>query len=41
MCVCVCVCVCVRRCVTTFRGVVDKAQAELKTATGKLSCSVE
>ena len=29
--------VCVGRCVSTFRGVVDRTQAELKTAAGKLS----
>jgi hypothetical protein len=33
--------VCVRRCVSTFRGVVFRTQAEFKTATGKLSCSVD
>ena len=35
------VCVCVRRCVCAFRGVVDRTQAELKTARGRLSCSVD
>ena len=35
------VCVCVRRCVSTFRGVVDRTRAKFKTAAGKLSCSVD